>query len=275
MVTVQVTVKGLAILCVNNERGLISLLRYDEHNLNIMMEPLGDSDKAPVEKWVDINPPGTPLDTGVQNIAFSVTGPEIEGTRSDQTPIVRTEGPNSGNAQSLRWILDLEGPELHDGTVNHAGKKSGDLRGRTNITIPNAYFYTADIRRNQEYLIKKPSGQVERFGRIGHVIGALIYGDTVTIAVDGLTPLTLGGNPNQNDFYKIEITNLEDDNRRMSDFGRYYDAIQPVVDVRYKFLLADGLLPFDPGSTPIDPGKGPSFECFCTQCGSTGPHTHS
>ena len=88
MVTVQITVEGLAILCLSEERGEINLLRYEDHLLTIEMENGEGSEDDPVIAWDAVTPPGG-LSVGLAGITFSSVGSEISRTESDQTPINR------------------------------------------------------------------------------------------------------------------------------------------------------------------------------------------
>jgi len=273
MVTVEITVEGLAILCLDNSRGEINLLRYDDHNLIIEMENGHGSEDDPVTEW-DTQKPAGGLPAALTSITFSSTMPRITGTASDQTPINRLLPPDPSNVQSLRWILDHEGSELHDGPVNRSRRANPKLLGLSRLTIPDAYFYTAGVDKDKQYLVRKPSGKVERFGSIGSRIGAVIYADEVTMSVAGLTPIKMG-RANENDFYSITIDNLDATKRKSSDFDRYYDVIEAEPPQEFGFLsipinkLSYNRILATDANKMLAMDSGPSYECWATRTGGT------
>lgn len=258
MISVQIVVVGLGILCLNNRQGEIGVVDDGEHQLKIEIKET-DIDGNKGETIWPTN--GNALPTG--EISFGTTNSRIRGVGKDEHPIDRCNGTTKADKQSLKWLIDFESTEFHGVPMM---KKSSGYPMRK-ITIPNAYFYTSDVKEQQSYLIRDPEGNVNRFGFVGHKLGAMLYADKVTITVDGdvLSPLKDGKH------YIVIISNLEQPTPAISDFKTYYEVIKSPSGGEFEFLLPPRSAPPDKKRDDLEPGADPGvhYECWFCYCSQT------
>lgn len=262
MMNVRIIVGGLGILCMNERRGEIGLIEgVPRHSLRIKIYEVVGDDATLVNDIKDV-PPG--------DINVEVAAPEINGVLIDDTEINRNDGPTKDNRQSLRWLLDLE-RELHRRVLTRNPAKPPTINLRK-LLIPNAYFHTAFVREDPGYFLKHGSS-ISRFGRIGTYMGAMIYGERVSIKAG--TDVILDKADDKH--YEVIVTNMEANNLGVSDYSNYYHIVNVPELERLKFLSMPRSLQPDEKSDPdkmgissaTSLGIGVHYECWFAYCSET------
>lgn len=210
-----------------------------------------------------------------KNVEIEIKGigkPIVDGYRifqnKEMESFIRDE---TADVEDFRWIVDLEGEELHNEPVLPLFKttksKSMEL---SKLFIENGEFYTHDMSRNEFHKVNELNKEDSKFGKIANTIGAKIEAEVVSleISVNGekhkhLLPENIGFP------YIIEVANVETSqgNEEISDMVDYYNVLQlPQGKAIFNFVTEEDLQkPFiaDENGNPIPTGDPTNFKVFC------------
>lgn len=210
MVRVNISIEGLGIVCFNKDakpkRGEIALLNHEHHSLTLKAE----TRDGQIIREETLSP-----DT---RITFVNDKPATKYKLNDDEDFDRDNGL-ANDLYDLRWILDLEGDELHDEELRPAGHRPH----LTRIYIPDAFFYTDKLSKRECYKIK-PNGDKAPLGWVGEALGATIIAERVTLEISGKPPLTLSDNLE----YRVSVKNVREPHTLdpSSDFRMYYHILK-------------------------------------------------
>jgi hypothetical protein len=243
--TIYVIFEGLGFCCFNPKRGgaEIAFLRLPEHDLKIKIT--GDDGRHKVFNNIADN----------AKIELTSEGAPIEGFRLNNSgKFSRKKGVNSENDLfDLRWLLDLEGDELHGKKATRRKKPKlqpheqteRSVRSLTRMFLPNAYFFNEQIL-SREYHIEQintvtSNVQKKEFGLIGAALGAKIDAVKASLRIDekNIFQFDEGVDPKEVTRFFVTITNVCDEPlpEPQSDFRKYYEVLDFRDDKEFDFNL--------------------------------------
>ena len=165
----------------------------------------------------------------------------------------------------LRWLMDLEGCEVHNSKLQPVKKKKF-----TKLFIHNAEFYCRSLLplensakparqgRQVGQVTHTPDGKIVDYsgssqvniGYVGHELGAKIEADEVVISVNGDSYELRKANLETGERYFIQIINQCPTPSNVSDFPVLYDLLQVgqagVVEVKIDLLSSGAKEEFAP-----------------------------
>jgi hypothetical protein len=214
MIRVNISIEGLGVVCFNEDakqkRGEIALLHHEHHALTLRVET---RDGALVRKEAIL--PNT-------RINFVNKEPATVYKLNDDGRFVRKNGFGN-DLHDLRWILDLEGNELHNEELQPLGGRPQ----LTRIYIPDAFFYTEKLSREECNKVL-PNTKKEHLGWVGETLGAAIVAEEVMINISGTSPIELKEQSPDKLEYRVIIKNVREHftHAPRSDFGMYYHLLK-------------------------------------------------
>lgn len=244
--TAFINVRGLGIICFNpqKKRCETAIIRNAEHTLTVnVYKPTfidgGSSDK------LGYTPIFNRKITELEDISIEISGignPKIDGFELFQNgDFNRLNGESDEN--DLRWILNLEGEEMHGSNLSKNEQFSlAEKPPVTRLYISNGLFYAVmpndkDLPDFPFFRKNDPFRNVEEdFGYIAETLGVNIESDEVVFKLNiGITENTLSLPKIDGIPYKIEITNVDENP----------DAPLSDLPICYKFLSSNDGMEFD------------------------------
>jgi hypothetical protein len=251
-----VIIEGLAIACHNSttNKWQVGFLRKDSHFPRIKIFQL-DSANNEISTL-------TTYDLAAGDKVFITVNNPVAPANWKYETFQLFNRQSTTNMKDLRWMLDMEGTELHDSSVSW---QNGTF-GTNYLEIENSIFYTAKVTTDsyqKQRVDQSGTAQPETLGRIGRAIGADLECDSggsivITIQSEKKRIITLA--PQTGVRYEIFFDNTCYDGISQptsSDFQHYYDKI---VDSPLKFNMIASSISVEvgvknPGCTSIVAGK--------------------
>ncbi|HQU82712.1 MAG TPA: hypothetical protein PKY59_06295 [Pyrinomonadaceae bacterium] len=237
--TAFINVRGLGIVCFNpqKKRCETAIIRSGDHKLTLNIYKPAFIESGGADK-LGYTPVFSREITETEDVSIEISGngnPQIGGYELFETESFnRLE--NDINDNDIRWILNLEGEEMHnESLVKNEQFAVSEKPSVTKLFIENGLFYS--VMPNEKEILNAPffrkfdpqNKSEEDFGFVAETMGVNIESDEVTVK------LKIGGTENNWSLprieglpYKIEITNVDPNP----------DAPLSDLFVCYKFLSA-------------------------------------
>lgn len=221
--TAIISLRGLGMGCFGQYGYESGFVPNPAHRYKLQIKELGPGASTLIQPPVDI--------TG--NIRFEVINPLRPGVfRHENGSFMRPNG--SMDEQHFGWILDMEGPGMHNEKLELIPLSVGGVRRLRKVLIPHATFYTRSLSDYVYARVNAKRNAKERgvmLGRIAGEIGAAIHceprsGSGIRLTVEGGTPRFLPWTSGLK--YDITLRNLRPDNvpHMNSDFPLYYSVLR-------------------------------------------------
>jgi hypothetical protein len=223
---VTVTFDGLIVLCLNDKRQAeVGVLKNEHHKLSMEIREVSPNGVSTTEYPIN----------GVQDLWIGSTNPATRGVTAytnPRAPFNRKKG--LGDREDFRWILDMEGSELHNKKLSIASPEN--LTPTLHFT--HGVFYTSKLfEENVSRVEHKSNKQPTTLGKVAEKISVDIYLDDnasgVVLSPEGNAAPLLMLNRKPGTRYEITVKNMphtSTQNASMqiserSHFSFYYEAI--------------------------------------------------
>ena len=231
---VRITFTGIFAFCIN-EKGQceIGVLKHHEHEATLSIARFGESNDPE-----NIAPPAA-WKSGLQIKTEDPGAHQYIGTDFDRPS-------NAGDPEDFRWILDLEGPDLHDHHLLRRPNQSGmvSLSPILRIDGGTIYTYLKSVSTYSRVSVQNTSNPERFLGKVARVIGI-----DIPCALKGQILLTDGEN-NQVSLantmsdmrYEITVSNTRPNMTAMgshSDFLLFYELFDPAIE-EFDLVMAAG-----------------------------------
>jgi hypothetical protein len=259
--TATISLKGLGIFCFN-EQGAFegAFVRRPTHAYIIEIKEQGDASSKPQTTIFEFD----------GDVDIQVLKPVREGARRYQKGDF-DRSSDANDMRDFRWIVDMEGPELHDEPMSATERRptqsgTGQL---SRLTINAGTFYAKRVSQETYALVRLDDGSVPPrfFGSVCEDVGAEIEcADAETDEEQSGLLITLRGRRTQQQVllprieglkYEIIFSNdcpdVPGERPDGSDFRIFYDVIRDSYSRR--FDLAFAVDPDDPravNGVPLD-----------------------
>jgi hypothetical protein len=220
---VTVTFDGLMVLSFNDKRQAeVRVLKNEHHKLSMEIREISPNGVSTSEYPIN----------GVEDLWIGATNQATKGVTvytNPQVPFNREK--DQGDPEDFRWILDMEGSELHKTklSITHPEKLTPTLH------FTHGVFYTGELTEQRVSRIERNTNkQPKMLGKVPEKIAADIYLDENASGValsaegNGAAPLMLNRKPGTR--YEIVVKNLPHTPMQcrpqgQSHFSYYYEAI--------------------------------------------------
>lgn len=236
--TATVTFRGLALFCFSEQSHCEAVfLRHSHHKFDLTVIKVGpDGSETSLDHQLDTS----------RDIKISVLNPVISGVHRYE-PGEFNRKANIGDEQDFRWVVDVEGIELHDVDLTQQVPGSDtQVRGLSRLRLSDVTLYTKAPSADP-YARIRDDAQHEPptfFGRIAEVIGADIAcgdGGGVFLMNEGIEESKMWLPKEGGVKYEIDISNGcsgASSPGDASDFVLYYDVMSDHRGIRYDFEIA-------------------------------------
>ena len=222
--TAVFSLRGLGVACFGADGYESGFVPNTDHRYMLQIRELG-----PGANEATLVRPWTPI-TG--DIRVEVINPVREGVfRYDDGRFTRPYG--STDERHFRWILNIEGGEMHGRKLNLRPVTSQGVRRLKRVVIPHATFFTKSLADYVYARVDAKNHAKERgdvLGRVAQEIGAAIEckptaGSGIRLNFEGGRPLDLPWKEGLK--YEINLHNLRRDyeTHQSSDFPLYYTVL--------------------------------------------------
>lgn len=221
--TAIISLRGLGMGCFGTYGYESGFVPNPAHRYKLQIKELGPGASTLIQPPVPIN----------GNVQFEVINPLRPGVfRYENGTFTRPNG--STDEQHFRWILDIEGPGMHDEKLELLPLSVPGVRKLRRVVIPHATFYTRSLsdyvyaRVNAKHHAKERG---EPLGRIAQEMGAAIHceprsGSGILLTVERGRPRFLPWKAGLK--YEISLRNMRPDDvpHYSSDFPLYYSVLR-------------------------------------------------
>ena len=226
---VTVTFRGLAVLCVNEQRhGEVGILKNEHHKLIVEVKKITSKGVSKINY---------PIDTE-HNIRIEAINPVMKGvTTYANTDVKFDKDTDQGDPEDFRWVIDLEGKDFHDSKLAIANP----ALLKPVFYIADGVFYTLKKTADMQGRVTWESDYPWHFvGKVADTIAADIYlnkkGAEVVLRSDvkGSEPLRLKRESGVR--YEIAVSNERHSSTAMgdrSDFSYWYDVFRDDAGRKY------------------------------------------
>jgi hypothetical protein len=249
LATAFVNVRGLGIVCFNTgkNRSETAIIRDSKHKLCVNVYKPGFVDGAGYDR-ADLVPVLSREIAETENVTIEIL---TQGTTNSQKLDFFKQGDfdrlnGDSDVNDFRWILNLEGSEMHDAPLIKNQYSSASAKPPiTKLFIDGGLYYAVMPATEKEWetapFFEKTNPtekSVKDFGYIAETMGVNLMSENVTLKI------RIGENEEIHTFkrvegspYKIEIWNVAenaDDNLMLSDLPVCYEFLQDVNGVRFE-----------------------------------------
>lgn len=255
--TALVMLQGIGFVCFNSERGRCesSMIRHGNHRLSVVIKRIGIVAEPNILGWVIVDK-RLQLPVEDVDIKISTLGDSDYTGFGFYEPGQFTRLSETNDVDDLRWVLNLEGSEMHGRILDpRAETEENEKPAVSKVFIENALFFAqmpepGDWNKQPFFIKTDPAdGSRSDFGYMSETLGAKLKATEVRLRID------IGGEREVWEFphiegspVKIEISNSDPDPREdVSDLPILYRYLEDDRD--YQYVLRPR--PNTPGG-PID-----------------------
>lgn len=245
LTTAFINVRGLGIICFNpqKKRCETAIIRNSDHKLTVNVYKPTFIDGGSMDRLGYTSIFSREI-TELEDVSFEISGvgnPKTDGFELfENGDFDRLNGENDEN--DLRWILNLEGEEMHQSSLSKNQQFSfAEKPPVTKLYISNGLFYAVMpndnalpefpfFRKNDPY-----RNVEEDFGYIAETLGINIDSDEVVFKLKiGTVENTLSLPKIEGIPYKIEITNVDEKPEApLSDLPICYKFLSPTDGMQF------------------------------------------
>ncbi|MCD9186276.1 MAG: hypothetical protein LUM44_07570 [Pyrinomonadaceae bacterium] len=245
LATAFINVRGLGIICFNpqKKRCETAIIRNSDHKLNVNIFKPAFIDGGNTDK-LGYTPIFSREITELEDVSLEISGVGNPGNDGfdlyENGDFDRLNGENDEN--DLRWILNLEGEEMHRATLSKNQQFTiAEKPPVTKLYISNGLFYAVmpndnDLTDFPFFRKNDPYRNVEEdFGYIAETLGVNINSDEVVFKLKiGTVENTLSLRKIDGIPYKIEITNVDEKPEApLSDLPICYKFLSPTDGMQF------------------------------------------